>query len=244
MGWNEAAYEVLGGRDELTEARDELAVLEGWIGGQLPEAVHEWYLLGGDRRLASISSNSVTLTRDFTSRTVSRFLDNGYLLLETDSQQCCRWVVATSAAYDDPPVYLIDPRLFGTISDGYSHNEHWSPDPDDDACATRSRYATSFSDYAFTAAWDATLWAGELSAAFDHALPPNALDALKLRLTALPATHGWALNQGCDTVYRFGGAAEVAVAVRGSTALWSAIAAPSAAMRDTLAELIGATPDR
>jgi len=224
MGWNEAAYEVLGGRDELTEARDELAVLEGWIGGQLPEAVHEWYLLGGDRRLASISSNSVTLTRDFTSRTVSRFLDNGYLLLETDSQQCCRWVVATSAAYDDPPVYLID--------------------PDDDACATRSRYATSFSDYAFTAAWDATLWAGELSAAFDHALPPNALDALKLRLTALPATHGWALNQGCDTVYRFGGAAEVAVAVRGSTALWSAIAAPSAAMRDTLAELIGATPDR
>ena len=48
MGWNEAAYEVLGGSDELTEARDELAVLEGWIGGPLPEAVREWYLLGGD----------------------------------------------------------------------------------------------------------------------------------------------------------------------------------------------------
>jgi hypothetical protein len=98
MTWNEAAYEVLGGPDELTEARDELAILEGPVGGPLPEAVHEWYLLGGDRRLASASSNSVTLTRDFPSRTVSRFLENGYLLLETDSQQCCRWVVATSAA--------------------------------------------------------------------------------------------------------------------------------------------------
>jgi hypothetical protein len=223
MGWNEAAYEVLGGSDELTKARHELAVLEGRIGGPLPEAVHEWYLLGGDRRLASISPNSVTLTQDFTSRTVGRFLDNGYLLLETDSQHCCRWVVVTSAAYGDPPVYLID--------------------PDDDACATRSRYAASFSDYAFTAAWDATLWAGELSAAFDHPLPSNALDALNLRLTALPVTHGWAMNQGCDAVYRFGGAAKVAVAVAGSTALWSAIVAPSPAMRDTFARLIGATPD-
>lgn len=223
MGWNEAAYEVLGGFGEPAEARDELAVLEGWIGGPLPEAVREWYLLGGDRRLASISSNLVTRTRDFASRTVSRFLDNGYLLLETDSQYCCRWVVSVSAAYADPPVYLID--------------------PDDDACVTRSRYAATFSEYAFTAAWDATLWAGEVSADFDHPLPSDALDALKLRLTALPATQGWAGNQGCDAVYRFGGAAKVAVAVTARTALWSAIAAPSAVMRDALATLIGATPD-
>src|SRR5262245_32009905 len=118
MGWNEAAYEVLGDADGLTEARDEVAALEGWMGGPLPEAVRQWYLLRGDRRLASISSNSVTTTGDFTSATVGRFLDNGYLLLETDSQHCCQWVVATSAAYGDPPVYLID--------------------PDDHACTTRS----------------------------------------------------------------------------------------------------------
>lgn len=224
MGWNDAAFEVLGGHDEHTDARDELAALEGRIRGPLPEAVREWYLLGGDRRLASVSSNLVTATRDFGSRTVSRFLDNGYLLLETDSQHCCRWVAAISAAYGDPPVYLID--------------------PDDDACATRSRYASSFSDYAFTAAWDATLWAGELAAEFDHPLPPDALDALALRLTALPATRGWAMNQGCDTVYRFEGAAKVAIAVAGSTALWSAVAAPSAATRDIFAALIGAVPDQ
>lgn len=224
MGWNEAAYEILGGSDELVEARDELAVLEEWTGGPLPESVREWYLLSGDRRLATISSNSVTRTRDFTSRTVSRFLDNGYLLLETDSQHCCRWVVAISAAYGDPPVYLIE--------------------PDDDTCATRSRYADTFSEYAFTAAWDATLWQGKLTADFDHPLPSDALNALRLRLTGLPTTHGWAMNQRCDAVYRFGGPAMVAVAVTGSTALWSAIAAPSTALRDTFATLIGATPGR
>ncbi|MBF9134983.1 SMI1/KNR4 family protein [Plantactinospora sp. S1510] len=222
MGWNEAAYEILGGSDESAEARDELAELEGWIGGPLPESVREWYLLGGDRRLTSISSTLVTQTRDFTSPRVSRLLDNGYLLLETDTQHCCRWVVAVSAAHGDPPVYLIDPN--------------------DDTCTTRSRYAATFSDYAFTASWDATLWKGVLSADFDHPLPPDALDTLRLRLTALPTTHGWAMNQGCDAVYRFSGPAKVAVAVTGSTALWSAIAAPSTARRDALATLIGATP--
>jgi hypothetical protein len=54
------------------------------------------------------------------------------------------------------------------------------------------------------------------------------------------------MNQGCDTVYRFEGPAKVAVAVTvtGSTALWSAVAAPSAATRETFAALIGATTDR
>src|SRR5437773_738921 len=127
--WNAAAYDVLGGSGELAQAGDELAVLDGRLGGRLPEAVREWYLLGGDRRLALISSNLINQTQDFTSRTVNRLLDNGYLLLETDSQHCCRWVVAVSAAYGDPPVYLID--------------------PDDDAGVTRSRYAAMFSDYAF-----------------------------------------------------------------------------------------------
>jgi hypothetical protein len=51
------------------------------------------------------------------------------------------------------------------------------------------------------------------------------------------------MNQGCEAVHRFAGAAEVAVAVAGDMALWSAIAAPSAEMRDDPAGLIGATPD-
>jgi hypothetical protein len=157
--WNEAAYEVLGGCGESAQARGEVAALEGSAGGTLPEAVREWYLLGGDRRLASISSNVITMATDLTSRTVGRFLDHGFLLLETDSQYCCRWVATVSAA-DDPPVYLIDPN--------------------DDACATRSRYAATFSDYTFTAAWDATLWAGQPFAEFDHPLPSDAIEALSL----------------------------------------------------------------
>ncbi|WP_154937110.1 hypothetical protein [Micromonospora palomenae] len=221
MAWNPAAYEILGGSEGRVEASVELAALEGWIEGRLPEAVREWYLLGGDRRLASISCNLVTRTQDFTSQTTIRFLASGYLLLETDSQHCCRWVVGISATHSNPPVYLID--------------------PDDDACASRSCYAGTFSDYTFTAAWDVALWNGEVSADFDHPLPAGALDALKTRLTLLPTTHGWAMNQNCDAVYRFEGSAKVAVAVQGGAALWSAIAAPSIATRRAFASLVGAT---
>jgi hypothetical protein len=156
-------------------------------------------------------------------RPVIRFLASGYLLLETDSQHCCRWVVGVSAVYGDPPVYLIN--------------------PDDDTCASRSRYAGTFSDYAFTAAWDAAFWKGEVSADFDHPLPAGALETLKTRLTSLPTTHGWAMNQSCDAVHRFEGPAKVAVAVTGDTARWSAIAAPSIATRGALAMLLGATPE-
>lgn len=222
MKWHEAAYEVLGGDDEPANVRHDVELLESWTGGPLPDAVREWYLRGGGQRLAAVSANLVTRTRDFDRATVGRFLDHGFLLLETDSQHCCRWVVAVSATDDDPPVYLID--------------------PDDDACVTRSRYAATFSDYAFAHAWDAALWAEpDLLTEFDRPLPAGALDALTARLTTLPVTHGWAMNQGCDAVHRFGGAARVAVAVDGGVALWSAIAGPLSAMRDTFARLIGVT---
>ncbi|MFF5234961.1 hypothetical protein [Dactylosporangium sp. NPDC000521] len=220
MGWND---EALGERGEPAGAPDEVAVLERWIGGALPAAVREWFLLGGDRRLAAVSSNLVTTARDFGSPAVGRFLDGGHLLLETDGQHCCRWVVEVEAAYGDPPVYLVD--------------------PDDDACTTRSRYAAAFSDYAFAQAWDAVLWAGEVAAGFDHPLPAGALEALKGRLTTLPVTYGWAMNQGCDAVYRFGGQARVAVAVVGGTAVWSAVAAADDGVRRALAGLVGADGD-
>ncbi|MGI5184405.1 hypothetical protein ACQEVZ_49945 [Dactylosporangium sp. CA-152071] len=223
MAWTDAALEVLGVGGEPVGAPDEVAMLERWIGGALPEAVREWFLLGGDRRLAAVSSNLVTTARDFGSPAVGRFLDSGHLLLETELQHCCRWVVAVEAAYGDPPVYLVG--------------------PDDDACVTRSRYAAAFSEYVFAAAWDAVLWAGEMAADFDHPLPAGALEVLKRRLTALPVTYGWAMNQECDAVHRFEGEAKVAVAVTGGTAVWSAVAAPDAGLRRALAELIGADGD-
>jgi len=124
--WNAAAYEVLGSCDELDGAGDEVARLEASLGAPLPAAVREWFVHGGAQRLASISSNVVTRTGDFAGRTVERRLRHGHLLLETDSQRCCRWVVDVSSAYADPPVYLID--------------------ADDEAGTTRSRYAAGFSD--------------------------------------------------------------------------------------------------
>ena len=219
--WNAAAYGIVGRAEGVMELPAELLALQEWVGGSLPAAVEEWYRLGGDQRLASVSCNRITRTENLTAATVARFLASGFLLLETDSQECCRWVVAASGEDADPPVYLID--------------------PEDDACASRSRYADTFSDYAFTTAWDAVLWSGEPSAEFDHPLPPGALAALGSRLTRLPETYGWAMNQGCDRVYRFDGNAKVAVAVADGVALWSAISAPSNGMREALAEIVGTT---
>ena len=69
---------------------------------------------------------------------------------------------------------------------------------------------------------------------FDHLLAPAALKALTNRLTALPTTHGWAMNQTCD------GAARVAIEVSADTAVWTAIAVPDLPTGHALAQLIGA----
>lgn len=50
------------------------------------------------------------------------------------------------------------------------------------------------------------------------------------------------MNQGCDAVYRFGGAARVAIAVSAQTAVWTAIAGPDLPTGHALAHLIGANP--
>lgn len=93
------------------------------------------------------------------------------MLLETDSQRSCRWVVAACGTDDDPPVYLID--------------------PDDEVCLTRTRYADRFSDYTYAHSWDAQLWRGDLITDFDHPFALDALGTLTSRLTALPTTYGW-----------------------------------------------------
>jgi hypothetical protein len=100
----------------------------------------------------------------------------------------------------------------------------------------------SVSDYTYAHCWDAQLWRGDLLTDVDHLLAPDALDTLAARLTALPTTYGWAMNQGCDAVYRFACAARVAIAVSAHTAVWTAIAAPDLQSGHTLAHLVGANP--
>ncbi|MBU2666016.1 SMI1/KNR4 family protein [Actinoplanes bogorensis] len=196
-----------------------VAEFEDWVRRPLPEAVREWFLDGSDERLAEVSGNRITRVQDLGGAEVARFLDSGHLLLETDSQHCCRLVVPITGADGDPPVFVID--------------------PDDEQCVTRTRYADSFSDYGRVALWDARPWGGGGSADFDHALPPGALRALAKRLTVLPVTYEWAANQSCDAIYRFDGVAQVAVAVVGATAVWSVVVAPSPAEVEELSAIIG-----
>ena len=94
MSWNAGAYEVLGGADAESPAgqSDLVNDPDRMSGGPLPAAVREWFLLGGARRLAAISANTITQNDDLAAATVNRFLASGYLLLETDSQRCCRRV--------------------------------------------------------------------------------------------------------------------------------------------------------
>lgn len=218
--WSSAAYELLGGTAGRPDEPDgPLAQLEHHIGEPLPAAVRDWFRYGGADRAAALGDNLVTRTSDLTGPDVNRFLATGHLLLETDSQHCCRWIVSSSPGDDDPPVYLVD--------------------PDDQACATRTRYADTFSAYAFSCVWDATLWRNNPLTGFDHPLRPNVVERLTEWLAALPTTYGWALNQSCDAVYRFGGEAEVALAVVGDTAVWSAIHAPAPALRRHLADIVG-----
>jgi hypothetical protein len=221
VSWNLAAYKLLGGiRAEHPDAV-RLAEVERRSGSRLPGAVREWFAVGGDEQLARIVHNRITKISDLAESRVSRFLDSGYLLLETDSQHCCQWVTSVHAVEDDPPVYLID--------------------PDDYACGTRTRYADQFSSYTFTCAWDALLWHDDVVTDFDHPLPATALDRLRAQFSELPTTFGWAMNQGCDAVYRFEGAARVGLAISGDTALWSAISAPSPGVRESVARIVGAS---
>jgi hypothetical protein len=201
-----------------------VAELEHLAGSRLPAAVREWFVGGGDERLVSMTDNVITKAVDLAGSDVGRFLGSGYLLLETDSQHCCRWVTPLHAVDDDPPVYLVD--------------------PEDYACDSRTRFADRFSSYTLTCAWDALLWHDDgIRTDFDYPLSSTVLDQLKARLSELPSTHGWAGNQGCDTVYRFEGHDEpvrVGVAVRDTVVLWSVISAPSPGTAESIARMVGA----
>src|SRR5688572_2884328 len=152
--WNSEAYRLLG--SEVAPTDDALAsitALEQRIQSRLPTAVSEWFVHGGAHRLRersqSSSGNTITTHADVDGPDVLAFLKSGYLLLETDSQHCCRWVTPWRTVEDDPPVYLID--------------------PDDHSCESRSRYAEAFSAYVCAQAWDASLWSNEAALTdFDH----------------------------------------------------------------------------
>lgn len=222
MVWNASAYRVLNAPlDEHPDASLRLAELESQHGLRLPAAVREWFAIGADELLAQRSDNLVSRAVTLSCSECVNYLRSGHLLLEIDSQDCCRWVTPVQGAGADPPVYLVGPN--------------------DLTCESPTLYAERFSSYVHASTWDASVWhAEQVSADFDHSLNDGALVWLRTRLSELPTTFAWAHNQECEAVYRFDGAAQVAVAVRGEIAAWSVVVTQSPVLRSSIAKAVGA----
>lgn len=211
--WNQAAFRLL----NLSPS--------GIAESDLPAAVGEWFAAGADRRLAEVSDNLIPTLAD---RRGERFREAGFLLLETDSQRCCEWVVPLADG-DNPVVHLID--------------------PDDFACASRARYADSFTAYTEAAVFDSRIMGPDSLWSFDHVLGPGAVAELGRFLRPGPTTYGWAHNQGCDAVFRFSQDARsevsddadvsVALAVEGSKALWTVTSTHDPSVRTMIADILG-----
>lgn len=191
----------------------------------LPAAVGEWFAAGADRRLAEVSDNLIPTLAD---RRGERFRQAGFLLLETDSQHCCEWVVALGNG-DNPEVHLVD--------------------PDDFSCVSRARYADSFTAYTEATVFDTRVMGPDSLWSFDHVLGSDVLAELRRILRPGPTTYGWAHNQGCDATYRFSQESrpevsddadvQVSLAVAGSIALWTVVYAPDPNVRTMIADILG-----
>jgi hypothetical protein len=211
--WNRAAFRMLGLRPT------------GIADPGLPAAVGEWFAAGADRLLAEVVDDFIPTLADPRGE---RFREAGFLLLETDSQHCCEWVVALGDD-DNPVVYLVD--------------------PDDFSCASRARYAESFTAYTEATVFDTRVMRPDSLWSFDHVLGPDAVAELSQVLRPGPTTYGWAHNQGCDATYRFSqdswpevsddADVQVSMAVAGSTALWTVTYAPDPIVRTMIADIIG-----
>lgn len=222
MAWNEEALQLLGVDPDCRDGAGAVADCERAIGRDLPAAVAEWFRSGADRRLTQLSHNHIVDLAFIGQPQCARFLEAGLLLLETDSQSCCQWVVSLDGG-DDPLVYLIS--------------------PDDYSGTSREPYADRFTAYTESAVWDALLFSDDgANWSFDHELRPDAIAKLESLLPRRPTTFGWAHNQGCDAVHRFDGPAKVAVAVSGTMALWT-VTPTTAALAGRIADILGVPPD-
>lgn len=248
--WCDEACRLLGVAPTPDPAR--LRLLTNWERTHhfdLPAALREWYAVPGavDRGVDPSGNDIVALDRLGEPHPCGGFLDfieAGYLLLETDSQCCCQWVIKLqlpvptgmeplfdlpvnlSAAHDDPPVYLIPPG---------------SPDS-----PHRVVYAERFSSYVWTQVWDTCIGlAADIPSLYDDDVParPDLIARLRGRFAELPPTQGWAGNQPCDTVHRFGrDGTRVEIAVRGELFVHVWATAPTPAERHELALLLGIDP--
>jgi hypothetical protein len=191
----------------------------------LPAAVGEWFAAGADRRLAEVSDNLIPTLAD---RRGERFREAGFLLLETDSQYCCEWVVALGGG-DNPVVHLVDTGDF--------------------SCTSPTRYANSFTAYTEAAIFDTRVMRPDSLWSFDHMLGPDAVAELSRMLRPGPTTYGWGHNQSCDAIYRFSqdprpevpddAEVQVGLAVAGSIALWTVTYAPDPIIRTIIADILG-----
>jgi hypothetical protein len=180
-----------------------LADRELELGIRIPAAVAEWYAIGGAvEHFIQGSSPIIVRLEQLGMAADGADLAAGRLLLASDYQGCCDWLVDLAstlpAGWDVPLPGLASPAEHQTAVVKGADPPVWLSDPDDPA-GTWSLAAPRFSAYVYAEAWDIALGAlphrEDVFAGLDGVLFGDSdLALLRREFVAGPRSYGWA---GC-----------------------------------------------
>jgi hypothetical protein len=179
-----------------------LADRERELGIRIPAAVAEWYAIDGAvEHFVQGSSPIIVRLEQLGMAADGADLAAGRLLLASDYQGCCDWLVDLAptlpAGWDVPLPGLASPAEHQAALVKRADPPVWLSDPEDPA-DTWSLAAPRFSAYVYAEAWDIAFGAlphSELVSTFDSVpFGDGDLALLRREFVAGPRSYGWA---GC-----------------------------------------------
>jgi hypothetical protein len=178
-----------------------LATRERELGIRIPAAVAQWYAIDGAvEHFIQGSSPIIVRLAPLGLSADGRDLAAGRLLLASDYQGCCDWLVDLASTlpggWDVPLPGLVSPAEHQAAVVKGTDPPVWLSWPDDPA-ATWTLAAPRFSAYVYAEAWDIAFGAlphYELAAFDGVSFGDSDLALLRREFAAGPRTYGWA---GC-----------------------------------------------
>jgi hypothetical protein len=188
-----------------------LAERECELGIRIPAAVAEWYAIDGAvEHLIQESCAIIVRLEQPGTASDGRDLAAGRLLVASDCQGCCDWLVDLTypASWEVPLPGLMTPAEHQAAAAKGADPPVWLSWPGEPA-ATWTLAAPRFSTYAYAEVWDIAFGALPHDAGVDavDGVPfgEGDLAVLQRELVAGPRTHGWAGHFGAPdlVVHRF-----------------------------------------